>query len=412
MLSTASAESILMELFFSPQAHQNPYPFYAQLQLISPVYKSPLGPVLVSDYTNCAKVFRDPNLGKQKGSYGPSKGSGGNSEKWTKALGLSVKSMLFADGKDHLRLRKPVMDNFSFAKVESLRSMIEKTVDNILIDIEGQHQVDVMEKLAFAVPIFVIGELLGIPVSDRQWLKPLVADATFALEPSSFDEDLKKAEQSQLEMELYFRQLAKSKSNSFADDIFSFLLKNNPISSDTAELDFEEVIATMLLLIGTGFETTSNLIGNMLLALVTNPDQLSKLRQNPSLVKSTIDEVLRWDPPVQLNSRVALSTTKIGELTIDPGDVVVTFLAAANRDPQKFIEPTKFDISRQNSPIISFGGGPHHCLGSFLAKLEAEIVLSKIIERFSNFYLTSQDLNWRRGRTLRGLVNLPMAFDK
>lgn len=414
MLSTRTTESVLMDLFFSPQAHQDPYPHYAQLQFLSPVYKSPLGPILVSDYDNCAKVFRDPNLGKQKGNYSSSKPNN-NSQKWTQALGLSAKSMLFADGKDHLRLRKPVVDFFSFAKVETLRPMIENAVDEILEDIEAQIQVDVMEKLAFGLPMFVIGELLGIPSSDRQWFKPLVADATFALEPSSFDEDLRKAKVAQDEMELYFRQLAKYKMDNFESDIFSALLKNclkDPSITKLDGLDFEEVIATMLLLIGTGFETTSNLIGNTILALVQNPDQLLQLRQNPNLVKGAIDEVLRWDPPVQLNSRVALCETTIGEIKVHPGEVVVTFLAAANRDPKKFVEPHKFDITRQNSPIISFGGGPHHCLGSFLAKLEAEIVLSKVIKRFSNFYLCSSELSWRRGRTLRGLVSLLMGFEK
>jgi cytochrome P450 len=323
-------------------------------------------------------------------------------------------SMLTLNPPDHTRLRGLVARAFTPTTVESLRPHVVALCDDLLDTVAelagSDHSVDVMRELAFPLPVAVIGELLGVPAADRAQFQALVRAATVILEPTSNLDDLRSARAARISMEHYFEGLIAERRRRPADDLLSELIA---VSDGSDRLTQDEVIATSILLFAAGFETTTNLIGNGLWALLCHPDQLEFLRASvgdTGAVQRAVEELLRWDSPVQLDGRMVLRETVIQGQTIAPGDQVMTLLGSANRDPDRFSRPETLDLARDEGAPMSFGSGIHYCLGAALARLEGQVCFGRLLTRFKRVELAHPGIAHRDSITLRGLARLPVAL--
>ena len=264
-----------------------------------------------------------------------------------------------------------------------------------------------MELLANPLPVSVIAEMLGVPDSDWPEIRLLVSDLALALEPSSDVEDLKRAEVASAAMWRYFAQLMADRRRHPADDLLSALIEAN---DNHDRLSDGEILAVATLLFTAGAETTTNLIGNGLNALFNHPDQHARLWADPALVPTAVDEILRFDSPVQLDGRQCLQEAEVAGVRFAPGDRVLTLLGAANRDPSHFDDPERFDVGRQGEAIMSFASGIHYCLGANLARAEGQEVLAGLVRRFADI-APAGERPYRRRLVLRGLRPAPSPSD-
>ena len=278
--------------------------------------------------------------------------------------------------------------------------------DEILDDIAEAGQVDLMDTLAFPLPVRVIGELLGVPENERDAFRPLTLAAAKSIEPNVSEAEMAAADEAGQKQADYFTDLIARRTADPGDDLLSALIE---LRDGSDRLSQNELIATAILIFAAGFETTTNLIGNTVNTLLRRPDQLALLRDDPSLIPSAIDEVLRFESPVQLDLRVAFEDVQLDTHTINEGDSVITLLAAANRDPSKIDKPNEFDVTRSEIPLMSFATGIHYCLGANLARMEGQAVLAKLLNRFDNIELLDAEPAWRDRLTLRGLDHLNVA---
>jgi len=290
--------------------------------------------------------------------------------------------------------------------VATLRTSIVALVDDLL-DAFGTGEVDVMDALAFPLPVTVIGEMLGVPAADRPGLRPLVRAVTAVLELAVTPAALAEATAADISLAEYFAGLVAERRAHPRDDLLTKLIEAEDRGDQLSE---HELISTAILLFAAGFETTTHLLGNGLLALLRHPDQLARLRTDRSLVQPAVEELLRFDSPVQLAVRTAYEDLSISGHRIDAGSVVLALLGAANRDPARFRDPERLDVGRDEGAPISFGGGIHFCLGAALARLEGQIVLDRLLDRFATWELVGAPATHRDSLTLRGLVDLRVRF--
>jgi cytochrome P450 len=316
-------------------------------------------------------------------------------------------SMLFADPPDHTRLRRLVSRAFTPQRVEALRPAVQAMVDDLLDSMAERAEVDVIESLAFPLPVTVIGELLGVPPPDRAGFQPLVAVGVAALDPTADTAAIERAIVVQDQMAEYFAGLVAERRRHPADDLLSGLVTAR---DEGDALGDDEVIGTAILLFAAGFETTTNLIGNGLMALLSQPDQLERWRADPSLGRSAVEELLRWDSPVQLNGRTALVRAEVAGQVLEPGDFVTVLAAGANHDPSHFADPDVLDVGRADNVPLSFGSGIHHCLGAALARVEGEVVFNSLLGRFRTIELTGDEPVRKPTLVLRGLATLPVRL--
>lgn len=316
--------------------------------------------------------------------------------------------MLFLNPPDHTRIRSLVSRAFTPRRVEGMRASITTLTDETLDRVADSGGGDLMDLLAFPLPANVISELVGVPRVDRDWLRPLVADLSATLEPLTSEEVRLRAAESGAEVRHYLNELIAARRADPRDDLLSGLIA---ASDGEDRLSQEEVVVTTLLIYAAGFETTTNLLGNMVLTLLRHPDQLTRVRTEPSLVPTAVEEVLRFESPVQLDGRTAMEPAEVAGRRIDEGQGVMTLLGAANRDPAAVRDPDVFDVGRSDVPLLSFGSGIHYCLGASLARLEGQIVLSRMLDRFVRWELLEPEPPWRDRLTLRGLERLPVALE-
>jgi cytochrome P450 len=276
-----------------------------------------------------------------------------------------------------------------------------------LLDAFGDGDVDLMDALAFPLPVTVIGEMLGVPAEDRPQFRPLVRASTAVLELAITPEALAEATAASNTMEAYFRDLVAERRARPRDDLLTQLIEAEDKGDQLTEY---ELISTAILLFAAGFETTTHLIGNGVLALLHNPEQLDRLRHDRSLLRPAVEELLRYDSPVQITARTAYEALEIGGQAVEPGSAVLALLGAANRDPQRFRDPDRLDLGRSEGSPLSFGSGIHYCLGAALARLEFAVVLDRLLDRFSTWELVGGPPRHRDSLTLRGLVDLRVRF--
>ena len=295
---------------------------------------------------------------------------------------------------------------FTARRVEEMRPRIQQLVDGLIDAMAGKGAADLMADYAHPLPTNVICDMLGIPVEDRDRFTRGSRTSGRLIDPTPMsDEEMREATENNAAQVSYFVDLFERRRREPGDDLTTQLVQ---AEEEGERLSEEELIANIILLFGAGHETTVNLIGNGVLALHRNPEQLGKLKADPSLMPNAVEELLRYDSSVQMTSRTALEDLELGGVAIAEGESVVTLLGAANRDPAAFEDPDRLDVTRPGIRPLSFGGGIHHCLGAQLARIEAEIALDTLFRRLPE--LTIDDLetpDWRPTFTLRGLQTLP-----
>ena len=310
---------------------------------------------------------------------------------------------------DYLRATDPVHWN------EGLRAWlltryadVASVVDGLLDEVERKRGMDVIRDLAFPLPSTVIAEMLGIRPEDRDQFKKWSADITsFLGNVRVVAETVGAAQKSSLELSEYLKEVITQLRDDPKENLLSALVGVEEHGDTFSE---EELYSMCILLIFTGHETTTNLIGNGMLALLQNPDQMQKLKDDPSLIVSAVEELLRYDSPIQTTSRIALEDSEIGGKQIRRGENVSPILGAANRDPEQFSDPNRLDITRKQNRQIAFGLGLHFCLGAALARLEGQIVISTALRRMPKLQLGTEELQWRENPIFRGLKSLPISF--
>ena len=292
--------------------------------------------------------------------------------------------------------------------VEHMRPYIQQIVDFLIDSIEAQGQMDVIRDLAFPLPLLVIAEMIGLPAEDRKRFKQW-SDDTFAVLGviRHSPELMAKAAQSMTEMADYILALGKERRLQPKEDLLTALAT---VAGEGERLTHDELVANVGVILAAGHETTTNLIGNGVLALLRHPEQLQALRETPALAAATVEEVMRYDNPVQVVYRSTVEEVKMGDKTIGKGQLVNMILGAANRDPEYFSHPDRFDISRDDGKHIGFGLGIHFCLGAPLARLEGQIAFNTLLRLMPDLHLTPDALEWQEHPTFRGLKSLPIAF--
>ncbi len=405
-VDTVQADALLAELVATPEGRADPYSRYAKLRETAPVHRSAFGFCVLTRYDDCLQLLRSSGVGKDFSRAASALGLSEEQQAQQAAFRDDRSNMLFADPPDHTRLRRLASRAFTPRSVEALRPRIVALVDDLL-DSFGGDEVDVMSVLAFPLPVTVIGEMLGVPAEDRPQFRSLVRAVTAVLELVISPEALNAATEASEVLEGYFAGLVAERRSHPRDDLLSRLI----LAEDEGErLSEYELISTAILLFAAGFETTTHLIGNGLLALVQHPDQLARLRQERTLLRPAVEELLRYDSPVQITARTTYEDVRLGDEVIEADSTVLALIGAANRDPARFTDPDHLDVGRAEAPPMSFGTGIHHCLGAALARLEAQVVLDRLLDRFGTIELVGGQPEHRDSLTLRGLVDLRMCF--
>jgi cytochrome P450 len=398
---------------FDPDFAPNPYPHYARMRETDPVHESPIGVWLLFCYDDVLRVLRDPVMSVDDvNATIPPMMVNPDREAMLGEQTRRNRSMLGLDAPDHHRLRRLVAKVFTPRVVEGLRPRVQSLFDDLLADAVDRSgaEIDVISDIAFPLPFVVISEMLGMPDGqDRLRLRGWSGSMVKTLDPIVSDEEFAEALVAGELMTQYLLDVIEWKRANPADDLLSALIA----AEDEGErLTTDELIDQVALLFVAGHETTVNLIGNGTLALLRNRAQMELLADNPSLDANAIDELLRYDPPVQDSRRITLVDTEFRGHVIPARSFVLTALASANHDPGHF-GPTaeELDITRPNaSQHVSFGGGVHHCLGAALARLEGQVAIAGLVRRHPQMELTGEELVYNGRLVLRGLTALPVAL--
>lgn len=393
---------------FLPEFRADPYPLYQHLRSADPVHWSEfLGFWILTRYRDCVAVLRDARFSANPRSWA-------GYEDFLQAQGgsgplmqMERNWMLLMDPPDHTRLRTLVSKAFTPRVVESMRPHIQDIVDDLLDVVHDAGGMDIIAALAYPLPVIVIAETMGVPVADRDKFKRWSRDLAATLDPVTTPEIIQQGNAATLAFMEYFRALVAQRRKNPTNDLLSALIAAEEQGDKLSE---EELLATAILLFGAGHETTMNLIGNGLLALLRHPDQIKQLKTTPALIQSTVEELLRYDSSVQMTARSALVDVEIDGKLIRKGQQVIVVLGAANRDPDQFPDPDRLDIARTENRHIAFGQGIHYCLGAPLARVEAQIAINTLLRRMPTLRLQTNTLEWRDTVTLRGLKALPVAF--
>jgi cytochrome P450 len=406
IVSSPVLDGLLLQALITPEGQADPYPLYARMREQATVSRSSLGPYVVNGYHECLTVLRDPRLGRGVDIEDPNIGVFGDTgTRRGEFMDMSQHNMLLADPPDHTRLRRLVSRSFTPRQVERLRPAIHTLVDELLHAMPESGDVEFMSAFALPLPMAVIGELVGVPAADRAGLQPYVRAAAKGIEPVMSDEETDAAIDAVGHLAEYFGALIEERRQRPQDDLLSSLVA---AWENDDRLTDEEIYSTAILLFAAGFETTTNLLGNGLLALLTYPDQLADWRAHPGIASSAVEELLRFDSPVQFNLRTALDTADLVGEPLARGDRVVVLQGAANRDPARFENPDELNLRRTDNVPLSFGWGIHHCIGAALARMEGEIAFNALLARYGRMELLVGEPHWRRSFTLRGLLDLPL----
>jgi cytochrome P450 PksS len=394
----------------SPAHKANPYPFYARLRAEEPVCRVTLPDRqtawLITRYGDVTAALKDERLVKDKlRALTPDQVS---RQPWVPSIFRPLmRNMLDLDPPDHTRLRALVHRAFTPRLVEQMRVRIEALADGLLDAVEGRGGFDLIRDYALPIPTTIIAEMLGIPPGDRhrfhRWSRVIVSAS-----PSGWG--MVKAIPSALAFLRYIRRLIATRRADPGDDLVSALVQ---AEESGAQLSDDELVAMVFLLLIAGHETTVNLIGNGVLALLDHPDRRDRLRDDPALIKPAVEELLRYGSPVETaTERYAREDMTIAGVAIPRGALVYAVLASANRDEREFVEPDGLDLTREPNRHVAFGLGPHYCLGAPLARLEGQIAIGNLLRRVPGLRLAVAPgaLRWRRGLVLRGLEALPVAF--
>ena len=382
----------------SPGTVQDPYPAYAALRDRAPAHRSRLLRAWVfARHADVNAILRD----HRRFGNDPRKGTLSARQLAT----IPLPNMLILDPPDHTRLRALVTKAFTPRTVEALEPRIRGVLGRLLDEIDDPAAFDLMEAVARPLPVIVIAEMLGVPAEDRARFRMWTTQRARRMEPTISRRERKAGDSASRALDAYFEPIIEERRAAPRDDIVSALVQ---VQDEGSRLSARETLNMLRLLLVAGNETTVNLIGNGLLALLRSPDQLERLREDPSLIPSAVEELLRFDAPVQVAFRRALSDCEVNGAPLRRRDNVALLLGAANRDPEVFEDPDRLDVGRNPRAHLAFGRGIHHCLGAPLARLEGQIVLEMLLERFRSMKLAGHRPRFRPGVVLRGLESLPV----
>lgn len=410
-LSDEEADGLLVATVLSDEGRQDPYPAYERLRAGGGRWNTAFGNLGLAGYEDCMEVLRHPRLGRPEPDMDLPVGMSGRSP----ADSDRASSILFLNPPDHTRIRGLVSRAFTPKRVEELRPQIQDLLGPVLARFADQGGGDVMAELAIPFPVAVISELLGVPREGNEHIQPLVRDVTSFIDAAADDAALARAERSSEKLAEFFTDLIEQKRAHPDDHLLSALIE---VEEAGDRLSPEELLTNTILLYAAGFETTSNLIGNGLRLLLLNPDEMARLRADRALLPSSIWEILRADSPVQLNNRVALEEVEVFDQRFPRGSSFVVLQGSGNHDGTVYPDAARFDIGRFSTPDapppLSFGWGPHHCLGAHLARAEGEIAFGALIDAFAEIDLDAAELpdgrlHYRPSFALRGLDALPVS---
>ena len=405
-------DDALATLFFTDEGIADPAPLYRSMRETAPVHHSATGAIFLTRFDDCRELLRDNRFGKSNragNSLIPtSDPEAAEVRRQQVAESIAEKrapSMLFLNPPHHTRQRGLVARVFTPRRVQQMRSEISRLADKVVDEFVETGGGDLLDIIAFPLPVAVIGMLVGVPESDWPQFRSLITASAAGIEPGATVDELHAAAAARREVGAYFLDLLAERKTNPQDDLLSDLLA---VKEGDDSLSDGEIIAVSTLLFAAGFETTTNLIGNGMGALLRNPGEMERLWADPTLLSSAVEEVLRWDSPVQFDARSALEDADIAGVEVPKGGSVVTLIGAANRDPEHFSDPETFDIGRDEGPPMSFASGIHYCLGANLARAEGEEVFRALMERCATIEQAG-DLNRRHRMTLRGYTSVPVT---
>jgi len=396
-------------MLFSPAGRENPYPLYSVLREAAPVVRTPFGPYAVTRYETVDKVLRSQAFRTPRGYREANDPAGPPLFDPAGKLSLHRRNwLLFTSGEMHTRLRKLIMHVFTPRAIRSLAPRITALVDELLAPVLERGSFEVIGDLAYPLPATVICELLGIPASDRDinraWTNKLAA----TIDPmTSTPATIAEAEVAMNHWDAYVRDLLAEKRKRPGEALLDAMLA---AEVDGARLSEDEIASNAVFLFLAGHETTTNLIGNGLHALLEHPDQLANPPAQPALIDNAIEELLRYDSPVQFAPRVPLEATEVEGVTLPPEIPVTIMLGSANRDPRRFERPDELDITRPDLKPLSFGGGPHFCVGASLARAEGKAAIGALVEKTRELELVTEKPTYRPLLGLRGLTELQVRL--
>ena len=389
---------------FDPAFRADPYPFYDRLRDAAAAHRTPLDLVVLTRYDDVANALRSIDFSRDIEANATARPGA------TPPARSGAKTILNLDPPDHTRLRRLVNKAFTPTAIEALRTRIESLVDEVLDRVAARGTIELVDELAFPVPFQVISDMLAIPADRademREWSQLLTA----ALEPTATPDTLHAAYEAAVKMRAYVSDIIAARRDDLGDDVLSALI----VAEEEGErLTSEELLSFVVLLYVAGHETTVNLIGNGMLALLRHPDELRRWRDDPSLDDHAVDELLRYDGPVQHTVRVAMVPMSFGDgdgrVDIEPGTTVLCVLGAANHDPTVFDDPHTLRLGRPNANRhLAFAAGIHYCLGASLARLEATVAISRLIRRFESIELLAEP-TFRDRLTIRGVDRMELA---
>lgn len=393
---------------FQPEHRGDPQSTWRALRESGPVYRSrAFGTFLCTRYDDVVHVLRDPHFSTDR--------SGVPAMRLVERMvrgdpdfaGLLERNLLTIDGADHRRLRGLVSKAFTPRRVERLRGRLEETVDALMDAVAESGEMEAVRDLAHPLPVIAIAELLGVPAEDRDRFRAWSSALVQLLDPFQGRGGAAPMIQSTHEIFDYFRPLLAARRAEPRDDLLSAMIA---AEQDGERLDEVDLLALSSLLLVAGHETTTNLIGNAVLLMLRFPEERKRLQDDLGLLPSAIDECLRYESPIQLTDRAVVEDTELAGQPLRRNQMVAVVLAAANRDPEHFPEPDRFDVGRRDNHHLAFGLGSHFCLGSQLARLEAEVALGGLLRRFPDFSGDPEPPAWRRSMIIRGPEAVPLRL--
>lgn len=399
----------------TPEFRENPYQFFELLREHEPVHQTPFGVYLLTRHADASAIVRDPHLSTNQENSDLYRAFAETNPRPDDDPMEQMNNvvMLFMDPPDHTRLRSLVSKAFTPKMVERLRARVQEVVDERLdaVEARGDGRMDVVTDLAYPLPVVIICELLGVPPEDQATFQSWSSELAASIDPDPLisPEQRVRIEAAGNAFLEYFADLIERRRRSLRDDLLSALIEAEEGGDRLSE---EELLGTALFLLIAGHETTVNLVGNGTLALLQHRDQLERLRDDPSLDRHAVEELLRFDSPVQLTQRITMDEYEVGDVTIPKGQALIPLLGAAHRDPAEFENPDRLDLGRENANRnVAFGGGHHFCLGASLARLEGAVAIATLVRRFPDIQLAGEPER-RTTFTLRGLEHLPVAHSQ
>jgi hypothetical protein len=395
--------------FRDPAFLADPYPVFRQLRATAPVWKSPFDRWFLTGYEDTALLLRDRRFGKDYDNPETLLRRFGPTALQEPAVQELTHMMLMRDPPDHTRLRGLVTKAFTARRIEAMRDSIQDLADRLLDKVIPLGRMEAIRDLAYPLPVLVICELLGIPQADQARFVTRSSSGAALLNPTPPTRaELDSANAGTIESGAYFEALFEQRRRDPQDDLITQLVQAEEAGD---RLTTTELRANVSLLFAAGHETTVNLIGNGLHSLLRHPDQWRMLLDDPTMITNAIEEILRFESPVQAVARMLSKPMALSGVELGKNELVVSLVGAANRDPAVFENPEQFDITRKDLRPLSFGGGIHFCLGAQLARIEAAVVFETILRRLPNLRLLDPEHpKWRANFILRGLTELPVVW--